>query len=213
MGLDIEVLKPIKATEALIKADLEDNLPGAFSSISLTENTCLEIFKQFSFKKECEYIDWDKTLSKLGLNIDLDNDYVWTRSDIIGHHFILKDFHDKKVPSDEKSEIIFIYEDLVPSIVTEDYIICESIAWQRKGANALFYKADADGNSMWDSPPVVEKNVLLEHWDKYFSKNVNDEGGFGFEVEFEQSNSEMRKNFKNNIIKHFVQGENFVIYR
>jgi hypothetical protein len=90
----------------------------------------------------------------------------------------------------------------------ESCLAVEEVGYQRKGANNQFYE---DG--MWDSPCVTEKNVLLEHWEKYFSKQTPESpGGWGSGVEFNISDEEMRSRFKENIIDKFVENETFVIY-
>jgi hypothetical protein len=84
----------------------------------------------------------------------------------------------------------------------------EEVGYQRKGANKKFYE---DG--MWDSPCVVDSKTLNEHWEKYFSNQTPEsKGGWGSGVEYNKEDTEMREDFKRNIIDKFVEGETFVIY-
>ena len=71
------------------------------------------------------------------------------------------------------------------------------VGYQRKGANAQFYK---DGK--WDDNTIVStKEMLLEDWDKYFSDPDD---------EYYGKNS--RQVFKEHIIDNFIEGETFVAY-
>jgi predicted AlkP superfamily phosphohydrolase/phosphomutase len=72
----------------------------------------------------------------------------------------------------------------------EKCITAEEIGYQRKGANSKFYD---DG--MWDSEPILDKDVVIEHWKKYFSDD-------DYSV----------KNFKEQIVDKFVEGETFLLY-
>lgn len=87
-------------------------------------------------------------------------------------------------------------------------IAIKEVGYQRKGANKQFYE---DG--MWDSTPITDLKTLTEHWEKYFSKQTPEsQGGFGSGVERDLTDREMKKEFKENIIDKFVEGETFVIY-
>lgn len=87
-------------------------------------------------------------------------------------------------------------------------ISCTEVGYQRKGANKQFYEDD-----MWDSPCVLLKETLLDHWKKYFSHQTPDSnGGFGSGVEYDLTNNEMKTRFKENIIDKFTENETFVIY-
>lgn len=96
-----------------------------------------------------------------------------------------------------------------PSISNiETCIGFEEVGYQRKGANKKFYE---DG--MWDSPCIVDSKTLNEHWEKYFSHQTPESvGGWGSGVEYSKEDSQMREDFKRNIIDKFVEGETFVIY-
>jgi len=89
----------------------------------------------------------------------------------------------------QPNEFVYAYE-LIPV-----YAYGEEIGYQRKGANAAFYD---DG--LWGTN-VFTKEMLLEHWDKYFSDPNN-----------ERYKKHTRSVFGNNIIKHFKEGETFVSY-
>ena len=197
------VIKPITVTPSLIEDEMKDNLPGSLHSYSITNSPELTRFKHLSFKKSVEYIDFEKTFNHLDKNL---NDWNWFMTDGDGYHF-----HHK----DDISKIMITHEGCHTFLKEEDIIIGDEIGYQRKGANTRFYAEDeyAEGLSMWDSPPVVSENTLVMHWNKYFSGRTPEvTGGFGAGVEYNQADSEMRENFKNNIIDKFVEGETFVIY-
>lgn len=91
---------------------------------------------------------------------------------------------------------------------TERSIETKEVGYQRKGANTLFYE-----NNIWDSPCITSKDILLNHWETYFSKKTPEsKGGWGSGVEFTLEDDEMKSNFKKNIIDNFIEGENFVVY-
>jgi hypothetical protein len=216
MGLDIYVVKPIEPTKKLINQVLKDkSLPNGLEDYSITDNPELERWKHLSFKKQVEYIDFKKSFEQFGLK---EEDYEWRMTGGNGYYF------DKKYKSSIISltalvddefgyDLCIPWEKLITFFKEEDIIIGQEVGWQRKGANSLFYQKNENGNSMWDSPPVVDRNILNEHWHKYFSCSTPQyEGGFGYGVEFEQSDSEMKDNFEKNIINKFVEGDTFVIY-
>jgi len=217
MGLDISVVKPIRASQDLIEKCRidEEDMPCMYIPISITKNSSLKRFINFAFKKEVEYIDFEETFKSLGLNF---SDYRWGMTAEKGYYFMLnsKEAPSMDITDDEDYagwDLVIGFEMLKTFKEQEDWIIGESIGWQRKGANSLFYTDDENGDSMWSSPPIVEKSVLLEHWKKYFSCSTpTAPGGFGSGVEFEQSDSEMRENFKKNIVDKFIEGETYVIY-
>ncbi len=92
--------------------------------------------------------------------------------------------------------------------VIEKCIAFEEVGYQRKGANKKFYE---DG--MWDSPCIIDSKTLNEHWEKYFSRQTPEsKGGWGSGVEYNKEDTEMREDFKRNIIDKFIEGETFVIY-
>lgn len=218
MGLDIEVIKPIRATPALIKKHIEDTLPNKYKSCSITLNESLKRFMNLSFKKEVEYIDFVATFKSLGLNLD---DYTCGMSSENGYHFmlnsnILPGVSISSLCDEDDStygyDLVVGYEMLKTYLEEEDWIIGECVGYQRKGANKLFYKNE-DGVNMWNHPPIVEKSVLIEHWEKYFSHSTpNAPGGFGDSVEYNDPDSVMKQNFKRNIIDKFKEGDTYVIY-
>lgn len=89
---------------------------------------------------------------------------------------------------DEKTKIRIIEPEISKKI--EKCICVEEVGYQRKGANQQFYD---DG--MWDAPCVLQKDVLYNHWYKYFS----------------DTQSQM-DDFQINIVDKFIEGETFVIY-
>lgn len=202
MGLDIYVCKPIQATNELIIAEASEDLPDNLQGYSIHTHPLLNRWKQFSFKKSIEYINFEESFQQLGKNF---YDYEWTMSDEKGIHFQLKT---------NKSKLVICWDKAITFLQEEDILIVEEVGWQRKGANSLFYeKNEKTGISMWDSEPVITKDLLLNHWEKYFSYRTPDSpGGFGSGVEFNQADSEMKQNFKENIIDKFIEGDNFVIY-
>lgn len=115
-----------------------------------------------------------------------------------------KDKKNREIKDGEKLEI------KNPSTLKQkDFCIAvDEVGYQRKGANKQFY---ADG--MWSSPCVLKKEILLEHWEKYFSHSTPESpGGWGSSVEYTQEDEIMKNNFKTNIIDKFIEGETFVIY-
>jgi len=107
----------------------------------------------------------------------------------------------------EKKCTVTIIDPEVTSKV-EKCIKYEKIGYQRKGANKKFYE-----DEMWDSPCIVDSKTLNEVWEKYFSYNTPDsKGGYGSGVEYDLSDDEMRKYFKENIIDKFIEGETFVMF-
>lgn len=90
--------------------------------------------------------------------------------------------------AEEKVRVVVTDPPTIPKL--EKCIYAVEIGYQRKGANAKFYD---DG--MWDSVPILSKDVVVEHWKKYFS---DDE----YSV----------KNFKEQIVDRFVDGETFLLY-
>ena len=108
--------------------------------------------------------------------------------------------------SKEKVSIILIDPETITKI--DKCISVTEVGYQRKGANKKFYK-----EGMWDSPCVLIKDTLLEHWVKYFSyQTPESEGVFGSGVEFDLEDDEMKCRFKENIIDKFIENETFVLY-
>jgi len=97
-----------------------------------------------------------------------------------------------------------------PPLLTknETCIAIEEVGYQRKGANKQFYE-----DNMWSGQCVIDKKTLIDHWKKYFSHATPEsKGGFGSGVEYKQIDEEMKRNFKENIIDKFIEGETFVCY-
>ena len=219
MGLDIYVVKPIQPTKKLINTVLKDKeLPNGLDDYSITENPELERWKHLSFKKQVEYIDFEKSFAQFGLD---HNDFEWRMTGGDGYYYDRKTKSESTIISlcslidDEEHgyDVCIPWKKLITFLKEEDIIIGQEVGWQRKGANSIFYQKNESGNSMWASPPVISSDVLTEHWNKYFSCSTpRAEGEFGYSVEFEQPDSEMRQNFKENIIDKFVEGDTFVLY-
>lgn len=213
MGLDINIYKTIQPTKKLIDTCVsdEDSLPHNLCGFSIDENSTLERFKDLSFKKTVEYIDFQKTFADLGLKFE---EYKWDMTAEKGYYFMLNDNEPPDMNLCDDSEdytgwdLVVGWEMLKTIFKEEDWILAENIGWQRKGANTLFYEKD-----IWSHPPIVKESVLMEHFKLYFShRTPQSEGGFGSGVEFKQSDSEMAKNFTENIISKFKEGETFVVY-
>ena len=95
MGLDISVVKPIRASQDLIEKCRidEEDMPCMYIPISITKNSSLKRFINFAFKKEVEYIDFEETFKSLGLNF---SDYRWDMTAEKGYYFML---NNKEAPS------------------------------------------------------------------------------------------------------------------
>lgn len=213
MGLDISVLQPIEATKEQIKL-VNDNkdLPNGLKAISITEHPVLEKWIPLSFKQEFTFVDLKITFEKYGLNFE---DYDWCMTGGNGHYFNRKDgIPETEIESSLKdnefpgNDICIRWDDMITFKVEEDVLITKEIGYQRKGANSFFYR-----DSKWASEPIVDKETIVKHWDKYFSSQVTtllDDSGNPFELE--EPDSEMRNNFKRKIIDKFIEGETFLIY-
>jgi len=183
MGLDIDVLKPIKLSKEEQDKFFES---GNYLEVDDIKDKLL-IFSDFFFKKTQEYLNFEQTFKNLGITEKCN-----------GHGF------KREVEDDENSSMGVIFflegekktrfiklEDIVRFDKEVTMIHYESVGYQRKGANKLFYD-----NKEWDEGGCITTlEKLNEHWDKYFS-----------------SDNEDRNNFKRNIINKFIEGETFVIY-
>lgn len=98
----------------------------------------------------------------------------------------------------EENTIVFEEEVYPTKIVTEKgFFVGEEVGYQRKGANKRFYD---DGK--WDNNTVViDRETLLDDWEKYFSDE--DDAYYG---------KNAKQHFKENIIDKFVDGETIVCY-
>jgi hypothetical protein len=189
MGLDITVYKPIK-----LKGDAFQETEDFFN---IEENPELEsIFPDFIFEKENEYYDLESELKEQGYD---PGDLSWRGTSF--NDAVIYTFSDK-----DGNEVEIKVTKTIKKI--DKCIAVEEVGYQRKGANKKFYE---DG--MWDSPCTVDSETLDNHWKNYFSKQTPEsKGGWGSGVEYVQDDEEMKRNFKENIIDKFVEGETFVIY-
>lgn len=82
--------------------------------------------------------------------------------------------------------------ELKPDLTTvvSPHIAVEEVGYQRRGANKKFYE---DMNLGLIPCLVLEGAILKDHWKKYFSDEDPDA-------------------FKNNIVRHFVEGSTFICY-
>ena len=183
MGLDISVYKPIMVEDTTIE-----------DFYILSENPELNIFYHLSFQRENEYFDIESAAKNAGYKL---SDLKW-----IGTSYRDNTIFTYEVESGEKITL-----ENPPLISKKEICIAfEEVGYQRKGANKKFYE---DG--MWNSPCIVDKTTLLDHWKKYFSHNIpqkDDE----IKRPIYLSDEEMKKSFKENIVDKFVEGQTFVIY-
>jgi len=189
MGLDICVLKPEMLND-INPSDIKD------SFLILSEYPELEMFSKFAFDKENEYFDLKKPVEEKG--------YSFEGIAIVSQKYGKDDIITFETKDGERFEIIN-----PPIFKKIDSCLCyKEVGYQRKGANKRFYQ---DG--IWDSDCVTDLKTLKEHWKKYFSNHDEGKGdGWGYGVELKLAESEMKKNFKKNIIDNFVEGETFVVY-
>jgi len=205
MGLDVLLMKVVNIQ------DVEDSNKVS-KDFMLTEHPELEVFKDFSDVTVNNYFAIDAALSDLGYD---SSDVEWlcdgSLSDYDDYLRFVGQFERateplteeafNMLPKDEYGYIfvhVFLNKDNkavelinTPLYDKEDiYIPCVEIGYQRKGANKRFYADD-----MWDSPCVLSKNILEEHWAKYFSGTLGE-----------------KKRFKENILDKFIEGETFVCY-
>lgn len=193
MGLDICVYRP----QPLNGIDPEDFQENYGSIFVLEENPELEIFASMAFDKENEYYDLEAAAKALGYELDQLKTCYWSHD---------KDGLTVKCENQNDEEVMIINPPTVKKI--ERCIACGEVGYQRKGANSQFYE-----DEIWSSSCVISQSILFEHWNKYFSeKTPESKGGFGFGVEYDLEDDEMRKRFKTNIIDKFVENETFVIY-
>lgn len=182
---------------------------GVFPFVEIPENIhTAEELKDWGKKTENYWCELDTTeavpekwVRKIRCRV-LDKSDMFKLRDLDTSKYELFDITDQYViyePADsdsdddyvqfQKNEFVYRYE-LIPV-----YAYGREIGYQRKGANAAFYD---DG--LWGTK-VFTKDVLLKHWDKYFSDPNNEMYG-----------KLTRSEFCENIIKHFKEGETFVSY-
>ncbi|OQC44434.1 MAG: hypothetical protein BWX59_01915 [Bacteroidetes bacterium ADurb.Bin028] len=226
MGLDIIVGKPEKLNGRDLTI-LKNMIYESFSNTTLRyvridedETEFLEVFKDFIIDTEEEVYDINMLLSEKGYtyeDVDYQDDSYSYRND---------DFHCGDFRFVMKDGNILTFNNVSTISIPCKGILYNKIGSQRKGANRDFY---ADG--MWSSKIVVKKDVLIDHWNRYFSGdgNIEQKGSdlqvtetgkiivsgdvpYGFGVEYNLTAEENRKRFKENIIDVFVEGETFVVY-
>lgn len=194
MGLDILLKTPIEPTETN-KSLIEDyrNHVSEYVVTGIEGATELAIFEKYLYKKDIVYDNWEDTFQNKGLKVE---DYEWCS---LGEEPTLDEVPTPRTIDDywwkfrnkETDEILWInYNEIVTFTKEEDCILAREIGYQRKGANKQFYD---DG--MWDSPCVIDEKTIKEHWEKYFSETPK-----------------LRKDFYENIVKKFKDGETFVLY-
>jgi len=210
MGLDIYVYKPVGFTDQNEAQANYDDINGCLTFFNVDENPELVKYDKFIYSISVE---------EYNLN-EIYNKYNFEEDDLI---MSSDEFENFDTP-DEKYFLIWtltdgrvlkIEENTLPTSTKDCKMIAfEKVAYQRKGANAAFYK---DG--MWDSSLVTDKTTLIDHWNKYFSGDVKKEKkelkpGFltGLGTEYDLDAKENRENFKNNIIDKFIDGETMVGY-
>jgi hypothetical protein len=205
MGLDIVLMKVVRSQ------DIEDKHKISTDFI-LGESPELEPFKDFGEVTVNSYWAIDKVLAELGYE---SSDVEWLCDGSLSEYEdyirfvgqferasnpLTKEAFDE-LPKDEYGYVdIHVYlnkdnkavELINPPLYDKEdiYIPCIEIGYQRKGANKTFYSDD-----MWDSPCVLSKSVLEEHWIKYFSHTEDD-----------------KEHFKEHILDKFIDGETFVCY-
>lgn len=213
MGLDVFVFRYLEIPDDI---KTQDELDKFCSEHDVSWNFYREnhknLPKKYVKKIPIELVDWDATFKKRGLNFE---DYEESCSAIgLWYEFIkksltpaeqenieikLSDILDDKEPDPNDTTIVrFNNDELVGKIEdVEVWVHGSEVGYQRKGANAQFYK---DGK--WDDNTIVStKEMLLEDWKKYFS-----------DPEDEYYGVDSAKNFKENIIDNFIEGETFVAY-
>lgn len=216
MGLDTYVYKVIKITtqeaQTINDSEYDENVKSPIPNtrlFSLNTHPELKRFEIFAHTINIDNYDLEKIYTT----------YNFGENDLIGQS---SDWEDFDTP-DEKYFLIWelkdgrtlrIEEKTLPHITVPTQVVAfTKIGYQRKGANAAFYDDD-----MWGSF-VADIATITEHWNKYFSGDVKTEkeelkpGTFtGFGVEYELSAEENRKNFKENILDKFIDGETMVGY-
>lgn len=218
MGLDIYVGKVKKYDK---KSEYKMNL---------VECPELNVFKRYSKIERVSYFNFTKIkkIIKEKFNIDFDVNKDWRSMHfsnikeirkVKDKRFYKYDFTPNAKRKDNYDHIMEFENDKFRLILIgrlpvnyrfEPHICYEEVGYQRKGANQQFYI-----DKCWDGPCIITRKDLLKYWNKYFSgedntkkENVDD---YGYGVEYDNTDKvETRKNFKNNIIKNFVEGKTFV---
>lgn len=201
MGLDVIVFKVVMPKDTLdtvekVSAFEEEN--GC--SFHTVENCPDIIGSKFEVEAPIEYIDFDPLFKKLGLNED---DYSCIAS-YCGCGRDRFEFLPDSISTEsdrktiEENTIVFEEEVYPTKIVMEKgFFVGKEVGYQRKGANKRFYD---DGK--WDNNTVViDRETLLDDWEKYFSDE--DDAYYG---------KNAKQHFKENIIDKFVDGETIVCY-
>ncbi len=201
MGLDISVYKVLSKSPNDKYKEKECD-----STIYEIDPEELDLFKQYFPNYICSKQDkhWDveKILNeKYHL---LPNSYEIYGYEPVSNSCIVKVLL-KEFPNEVKK---YILEESDLTYYTQYYINVVEVGYQRKGANQLFYE-----ENIWDSPPIFDLETLNYHYKRYFSHETPDsDGGWGSFTEIDISDDERSKNFYNNIVSKFVEGETFVIY-
>lgn len=201
MGLDVIVCKVVMPKDTLDTVEkvsaFESENECSFHTV---ENCPAIIGSKFEVEAPVEYIDFDPLFKKLGLNED---DYSCIAS-YYGCERARFEFLPNSISTEsdrktiEENTIVFEEEVYPTKIVTEKgFFVGEEVGYQRKGANKRFYD---DGK--WDNNTVViDRETLLDDWEKYFSDE--DDAYYG---------KNAKQHFKENIIDKFVDGETIVCY-
>lgn len=104
-----------------------------------------------------------------------------------------------------------LLKDIPERAIIVEEVPYQEIGYQRKGANQKFYE---DGK--WEDPEkVVVTQAELDHdIAEYFSSSSpGSKGGWGSFTEYTGlTDDERRKNFIDNIARHFKEGETAVVY-
>lgn len=217
MGLDTYVYRVIKTTaeeaQAINDSEYNEEIKSPFPRarlFNLDDHPELKRFKAFAHTINIENYDIKKIYEM----------YNFGDGDLIGQS---SDWEDFDTPTEKcfllwelkDGRTLRIEEKTLPRIVEATKVIpFTEVGYQRKGANAAFYDDD-----MWGGDFVVDIATLTDHWNKYFSGDVKTEKKelkpgmlTGLGTEYELGAEENRKNFKENILDKFVDGETIVGY-
>ena len=181
MGLDISIVKLFIPTEDLLKKVIEKTY-GDYYLLNIKDHPALGIFQDYIVLAPVERIDIEGTFIQRCLNLsDYVNKGVITVDGIAYFNF---------EKTSDNTTLKIPYNDILLKTEIEECLIEKSIGYQRKGANYKFYEDD-----IWNQVLVFDYNMLILHWDMYFSETATD-----------------RQNFKENIVDKFIEGETFVWY-
>ena len=199
MGLDVCVHEFVKIPDDVkTEQDLQkfcDNLGFGWETLEDDIPNDKKIPRAYVKRIPIELDDWEATFTKLGLNF---KDYAWVETGLNTVSFVYVNDGVPDYGAPESTYLVIKSEDILKKVEEHDVIVIgKEVGYQRKGANKQFYD---DGR--WDVDTwVFTKEELIEHWNKYFS-DPND-AYYG---------KRARKEFKKNIIDHFVEGKTFVMY-